>query len=167
MTTTTALTTRTSSSTTSTRNTSSTITATLEPQYSTPRREPTARSSVKYYPKTETLTPSPPRHPIVDHRSSAMSDDKGEDIAPPFHGFIATTYDALLVFEAARRGMIPRVTRRLNDSERNLVKSGSVFVYDEQESGIKRWTDGHSWSPSRILANFLVRFVHGGRIVPR
>ncbi|KAL1409616.1 Global transcription regulator sge1 [Vanrija albida] len=85
-----------------------------------------------------------------------MSDDKGEDIAPPFHGFIATTYDALLVFEAARRGMIPRVTRRLNDSERNLVQSGSVFVYDEHESGIKRWTDGHSWSPSRILANFLV-----------
>lgn len=86
-----------------------------------------------------------------------MSDDKAEDIAPPFHGFIATTYDALLVFEAARRGMIPRVTRRLNDTERNMVQSGSVFVYDEQESGIKRWTDGHSWSPSRILANFLVR----------
>lgn len=85
-----------------------------------------------------------------------MADDKAEDIAPPFHGFIATTYDALLVFEAARRGMIPRVTRRLNDSERSMVQSGSVFVYDEQESGIKRWTDGHSWSPSRILANFLV-----------
>lgn len=91
-----------------------------------------------------------------------MSDDKVEDIAPPFHGFIATTYDALLVFEAARRGMIPRVTRRLNDTERNMVQSGSVFVYDEQESGIKRWTDGHSWSPSRILANFLVSTrVHG------
>ncbi|KLT40744.1 hypothetical protein CC85DRAFT_303862 [Cutaneotrichosporon oleaginosum] len=85
-----------------------------------------------------------------------MADDKAEDIAPPFRGFIATTYDALLVFEAARRGMIPRVTRRLNDSERSMVQSGSVFVYDEQESGIKRWTDGHSWSPSRILANFLV-----------
>jgi hypothetical protein len=41
-----------------------------------------------------------------------------------------------------------------------MVQSGSVFVYDEQESGIKRWTDGHSWSPSRILANFLVSLVH-------
>lgn len=86
--------------------------------------------------------------------------DKAEDIAPPFQGFIANTYDALLVFEAARRGMIPRVTRRLNDTERSMVQSGSVFVYDEQESGIKRWTDGHSWSPSRILANFLVG-IHG------
>lgn len=86
-----------------------------------------------------------------------MADDnKAEEVSPPFHGFIATTYDALLVFEAARRGIIPRVTRRLNDSERTMVQSGAVFVYDEQESGIKRWTDGHSWSPSRILANFLV-----------
>jgi len=31
-----------------------------------------------------------------------------------------------------------------------------VFVFDEKESGIKRWTDGLVWSPSRILGNFLV-----------
>jgi hypothetical protein len=110
-----------------------------------------------YPPPSFLPTPPPSSSPpsaILSTRT--MADDKAEDIAPPFHGFIATTYDALLVFEAARRGMIPRVTRRLNDSERSMVQSGSVFVYDEQESGIKRWTDGHSWSPSRILANFLV-----------
>lgn len=34
--------------------------------------------------------------------------------------------------------------------------SGSVFLFDEDESGIKRWTDGVFWSPSRILGNFLI-----------
>ncbi|EMD36069.1 hypothetical protein CERSUDRAFT_138831 [Gelatoporia subvermispora B] len=75
---------------------------------------------------------------------------------PPWSGFIETTGDALLILEAARRGLIPRVTRRLVDSERKMITSGSVFVFDEDESGIKRWTDGFFWSPSRILGNFLL-----------
>lgn len=75
---------------------------------------------------------------------------------PPWSGWIETTGDALLILEAARRGMIPRVTRRLIDSERKMITSGSVFVFDEDESGIKRWTDGFFWSPSRILGNFLL-----------
>ncbi|KAK7696503.1 hypothetical protein QCA50_001161 [Cerrena zonata] len=75
---------------------------------------------------------------------------------PPWTGWIETTGDALLILEAARRGIIPRVTRRLVDSERKMITSGSVFVFDEDESGIKRWTDGFFWSPSRILGNFLL-----------
>lgn len=75
---------------------------------------------------------------------------------PPWTGWIDTTGDALLILEAARRGLIPRVTRRLVDSERKMITSGSVFVFDEDESGIKRWTDGFFWSPSRILGNFLL-----------
>ena len=35
---------------------------------------------------------------------------------PPWSGWIETTGDALLILEAARRGLIPRVTRRLVDS---------------------------------------------------
>ncbi|KAG9119456.1 hypothetical protein FRC07_005507 [Ceratobasidium sp. 392] len=75
---------------------------------------------------------------------------------PPCSWFIETTEDALLILEAARRGLIPRVTRRLVDRERRMITSGSVFVFDEDESGIKRWTDGLLWSPSRILGNFLL-----------
>ena len=75
---------------------------------------------------------------------------------PPWSGWIETTGDALLILEAARRGLIPRVTRRLVDAERRMITSGSVFVFDEDESGIKRWTDGLFWSPSRILGNFLL-----------
>jgi hypothetical protein len=75
---------------------------------------------------------------------------------PPWCGWIESTRDALLILEAAKRGLIPRVTRRLVDSERKMITSGSVFVFDEDESGIKRWTDGYFWSPSRILGNFLL-----------
>jgi hypothetical protein len=74
----------------------------------------------------------------------------------PWSGWIGTTGDALLILEAARRGFVPRVTRRLVADERRIIASGSVFVYDEQESGIKRWTDGMFWSPSRMLGNFLL-----------
>ncbi|KJA18928.1 hypothetical protein HYPSUDRAFT_112113, partial [Hypholoma sublateritium FD-334 SS-4] len=75
---------------------------------------------------------------------------------PPWSGWIETTGDALLILEAARQGLIPRVTRRLVDAERRMITSGSVFVFDEDESHIKRWTDGFFWSPSRILGNFLL-----------
>ncbi|PWN42372.1 hypothetical protein IE81DRAFT_347476 [Ceraceosorus guamensis] len=75
---------------------------------------------------------------------------------PTFTGYIASTHDALLVFEAVRQKKMSKIPRRLRDDERKLIRSGSVFVFDERESGIKRWTDGLLWSPSRILMNFLV-----------
>lgn len=78
-------------------------------------------------------------------------------IAEPFYGFVETTGDALRLIEAARRGLIPRITRRLNDLERRaMIRSGSVFVFSNEESGIKRWTEGLTWSASRIVGNFLV-----------
>ncbi|TBU50451.1 Gti1/Pac2 family-domain-containing protein [Dichomitus squalens] len=82
----------------------------------------------------------------------AMSTD-----TPLFEGFVDTTMDALRLIEAARRGLIPRVTRRLNDFERRtMVKSGAVFIFSVEESGIKRWTEGLAWSQSRISGNFLL-----------
>ena len=86
--------------------------------------------------------------------------------------------------EACRQGLLPRINRRLLAAERegiiksepydesssgpatrtrrattpnpSLIEAGSVFVFDEDESGICRWTDGKIWSPSRICGNFLV-----------
>jgi hypothetical protein len=66
-------------------------------------------------------------------------------------GFVESTQDALLVFQACRNGLFRRIRRRLVDRERRLIRSGSIFVYDEHESGIKRWTDGRLWSPSRVI----------------
>jgi hypothetical protein len=78
-------------------------------------------------------------------------------LPPTFCGHIASTQDALLLFEACLSGTLNHVARRPHDRERvSLIKSGNVFIYEEHSSGIKRWTDGVSWSPSRILGNFLV-----------
>lgn len=60
---------------------------------------------------------------------------------PPFTGYVETTVNALRLIHAARQGVIPRITRRLNDSERRtMIKSGAVFIFSVDESGIKRWT---------------------------
>ncbi|KAJ2549398.1 Global transcription regulator sge1 [Coemansia sp. RSA 1933] len=68
---------------------------------------------------------------------------------------VESTRDALLVFEACRQGVLPRITRRLNEAEKQLIGDGTVIVFDEREAGMKRWTDGKLWTPSRILGNFL------------
>ncbi|KAF1798320.1 Gti1/Pac2 family-domain-containing protein [Mucor lusitanicus] len=70
-------------------------------------------------------------------------------------GYIKTPQDALMVFEACRRNQLVRVQRRLSSKERIQIRSGSVFAWDEREAGMRRWTDGRTWSPSRVLGSFL------------
>ncbi|KAF9549717.1 hypothetical protein EC957_002781 [Mortierella hygrophila] len=72
-----------------------------------------------------------------------------------FFGLIKTPIDALIIFEACRQGLAARVHRRLSDIERQSVRSGSVYCFDEREAGMRRWTDGKSWSPSRVTGSFL------------
>ncbi|KAK3837508.1 MAG: Gti1/Pac2 family-domain-containing protein [Linnemannia gamsii] len=72
-----------------------------------------------------------------------------------YFGLIKTPHDALIIFEACHLGIISRVHRRLSDIERQSVRSGSVYCFDEREAGMRRWTDGKSWSPSRVTGSFL------------
>lgn len=72
-----------------------------------------------------------------------------------YNGHVRTPQDAIVLFEACRLGLLPRVQRRLSEKERQLIKSGSVFVWDEREAGMRRWTDGKSWSASRVSGSFL------------
>lgn len=72
-----------------------------------------------------------------------------------YHGHVRTPADAIILFEACRTGLLPRVQRRLSEKERQSIKSGSVFVWDEREAGMRRWTDGKSWSASRVSGSFL------------
>ncbi|KAG0212972.1 hypothetical protein BGX28_005213 [Mortierella sp. GBA30] len=65
-----------------------------------------------------------------------------------YYGLIKTPHDALIIFEG-------KVHRRLSDIERQSVRSGSVYCFDEREAGMRRWTDGKSWSPSRVTGSFL------------
>eukprot|EP00833_Pecoramyces_ruminatium_P007324 jgi/Orpsp1_1/1181356/evm.model.c7180000076932.2 len=45
----------------------------------------------------------------------------------------------------------------MKKKEKNL-RSGSCYIFSESESGIKRWTDGRLWSPSRILGKLKKKF---------
>lgn len=86
-----------------------------------------------------------------------MNTGKAPVCVPTWRGHIETTKDALIIFEACFTGQLAHCFRRPHDRERNeLIVSGNVFVYEEATSGIKRWTDGVPWSPSRILTNFLI-----------
>lgn len=80
------------------------------------------------------------------------------DLERTFFGYVGTTNDALLIFEACRGNqLLQKVSRRPHDHERDrLIKSGNIFVFDEQSPGIQRWNDGIVWSPSRILGNYLI-----------
>jgi Gti1/Pac2 family transcription factor len=73
-----------------------------------------------------------------------------------FHGKIENETECIILIDLARNGIIPRVQRRLTASERRRIRSGSIFVYWEDESSIRRWTDDMSWTPSRIQGVFLV-----------
>ncbi|CUS21952.1 LAQU0S04e04610g1_1 [Lachancea quebecensis] len=78
-------------------------------------------------------------------------------VRPTFHGYIDSTADVLLVLQAVLDGKLAPVERRPYEIERSqLIVSGNVFVFIEELSRIRRWTDGVRWSPSRILGKFLV-----------
>ncbi|CAG8649263.1 15653_t:CDS:2 [Cetraspora pellucida] len=72
-----------------------------------------------------------------------------------YFGFVKSPQDAILLFEACRIGFLSRIQRRLSEKERSSIRSGSVFVWDEREAGMRRWTDGKSWSASRVSGSFL------------
>ena len=79
------------------------------------------------------------------------------DIEPTFKGYIEDENDALLILQATLDGKLKHIPRRPYEIERPyLIISGNIFVFIEEISGIKRWTDGVSWSPSRIANKFLI-----------
>lgn len=105
---------------------------------------------------TKTSKTSPIPLPTANDNVNNNNNIKTANDIETFNGLISNTTDALRVFDLSRRNMLPRVRRRFTDAERAKIRSGSVFIFEEEESGIRRWTDGRLWSPSRILGNFLI-----------
>lgn len=100
-------------------------------------------------------------------RIEALNPHATGEQRPTYVGLIKTPADAVILLAACDlptpttkvpQEFIPprRITRRLLDDERAmLIDSGSVFVWDESEAGMRRWTDGRCWSASRVSGSFL------------
>ncbi|KAH9923297.1 Gti1/Pac2 family-domain-containing protein, partial [Amylocystis lapponica] len=75
---------------------------------------------------------------------------------------IRSTRDALQIFYAVARNVLPMTTRRLDAEERRAIMSGNVYIWEERCAnseatgmGMERWTDGMGWGPSRVRDDFL------------
>ncbi|KAI0071269.1 hypothetical protein K474DRAFT_1669165 [Panus rudis PR-1116 ss-1] len=75
---------------------------------------------------------------------------------------IRSTRDALQIFYAVARKILPMTTRRLDAEERRAIVPGNVYVWEERCAnaeatglGMERWTDGMGWGPSRVRDEFL------------
>jgi hypothetical protein len=67
-----------------------------------------------------------------------------------FFGYVFSAHDAALLIAASQMEEIAQVTSRLGTKERNQIRSGSTFVFSEEKAGMRRWTDGHRWTKSRV-----------------
>ncbi|XXZ97751.1 Gluconate transport-inducing protein [Meyerozyma guilliermondii] len=72
-----------------------------------------------------------------------------------YSGALVTAFDALLILEGCRRGIIPEIKRRLTSHQRDNIVPYMVYAWDETACGMKRWTDGKNWSASRVQGPFL------------
>jgi hypothetical protein len=81
---------------------------------------------------------------------------RSKDQMETYNGYIRTPADAILLIQACYNGFLPRVGKRLSPKEGRSIRNGSVFIWEEHESGLRRWTDGRKWSPSRVSGRFLV-----------
>lgn len=72
------------------------------------------------------------------------------------NGYIKNYDEAVLIMHAARLGTLTPATERLNAEEREHIESGNIFCFIEDDNGMKRWTDGRIWSPSKICGEFLI-----------
>ena len=70
---------------------------------------------------------------------------------------IRSTRDAHIIFHAVSIGLLPMISRRLDNDERAALRSGNVYAWEERGShtevtglGIERFTEGRRWGPCRV-----------------
>lgn len=80
---------------------------------------------------------------------------------------VRNVHDAQVILHAVAEGKLPMVRRRLDDDDRQALKPGCIYVWEERSSNphdsntlesIQRFTDGRAWGPSK--AREYVRFHH-------
>jgi hypothetical protein len=127
----------------------------LAPQLGLPITQATpwnhSKNTTDAYPVVD-AAPQPPQSQRLSSLINAQS-----KFQPTWHGFLETTTDAMIIVEAVLQGRLSCIRSRPSSKEQaERLTSGTVIVYEECASGIKRWTDGVNWSPSRAMKNYLI-----------
>lgn len=87
---------------------------------------------------------------------------------PSFRGTVETSRDAPILITLALHYKIPMTTRCPHKMEQqSVIVSGNVFLFYEETSSIKRWTDGGTWSLSQKMGNVLTYRKLNGMCPPR
>ncbi|TBU04009.1 putative Gti1/Pac2-like cAMP-independent regulatory protein [Hamiltosporidium magnivora] len=84
-----------------------------------------------------------------------------------FYGCLHTQSDCQKLILLCQYGHLGRIIRRLSSYERASIRCGSIFVYEESESNIFRWTDGRAWHPSRLRGCFIFYKEKGGKLLKK
>jgi Gti1/Pac2 family len=63
---------------------------------------------------------------------------------------VRSVSDALVIFYAVSKGVLPIVSRRLDSEERRCIRSGSVYVWEErgpdaEATGVSFFSFFHNW----------------------
>jgi hypothetical protein len=110
---------------------------------------------------TELETPSArlghiePRQELISQVSHSNFSGHQTPLEPTYKGYVSTTDDALILFEAVLKGVLAAIPRRPGKREwEELIKSGHIVVYEEEKAGIKRWNDHLAWSVSSPVGDF-------------
>lgn len=78
---------------------------------------------------------------------------------------IRSADDAHKVFYAVQLGLLPKIEKRLDAHERQALRPGDVYVWEKKgptgdafSVGMERFTEGKSWTASRVREDFLMYF---------
>lgn len=86
-----------------------------------------------------------------------MTTVTSSSLQPIYFEHVVSTKNALVLFEACLNSTLSHVHWHPHYQERaQLIKSVCVFTHEENESGVKWWTDSVPWSLSWILRNFFI-----------
>ncbi|TPX70237.1 hypothetical protein SpCBS45565_g01858 [Spizellomyces sp. 'palustris'] len=113
---------------------------------------------------TAVSSPSPPPETLPEIIRSWASTPLQEFEA--FYGYMSTPSDALLILDACRKGMLHTLKQRpkkplrtadkTGEDDTIVIRSGTIIVFEENGTRMRRWRDGLKWTPSRISGPFLI-----------
>ncbi|KAG0435417.1 cAMP-independent regulatory protein pac2 [Dictyocoela muelleri] len=84
-----------------------------------------------------------------------------------YFGCLHSKYHYFQLFFMAVKGRIGRIQRRLTEKEQKSIRPGSIFVYLQSETDIKRWTDGRCWRTSRVCGFSTVYLEKNGNLIKK